>query len=71
MANENVSIKDLSALIKTKNAGWLPAETSMFRLPDEERKKRLGAKSPAGKASLRERENIAAANMQQAKLAVG
>ena len=70
MANENVNVNDLRALIVTKNAGWQAGATSVSGLSEDEKKKRLGATPPSGEASLRERENIAAANIQKAKAGI-
>ena len=63
MANENLDLKNLRALLTTTNASWQGGETSFSRLSDEDQRKRLGYKPGPGESSLRERENMAVANL--------
>jgi C1A family cysteine protease len=71
MADENLNLNDLQAAISAKNANWQAGETSVSRLSEPEKKKRLGYKPGPEELSLTERENKAAANLANARARAG
>ena len=70
MANQELNLKDLQALLESKNASWQAGKSSNTELPDDQKENNLGYVPGTGEPSLRERENIAVANVATAKLEV-
>lgn len=68
MANENLSISELRALLTKNEARWQAAESPNFRLPANKQKKNLGYTPGPNELSLKARESVALSNKAKAKL---
>lgn len=69
MANQKLNLKELQALLASKNATWRAGESVNQQLPEELKEKNLGYNPGKNEPSLRERENIAVANITRAMTA--
>ena len=67
MSIQQLNLKELQRLLASKNALWQAGETSNAQLPDDQKEKNLGYVPGPREPSLRERENIALANLSAAK----
>jgi C1A family cysteine protease len=67
MANHELNLKELQALLASKNALWQAGESANAKLPDDQKEKNLGYVPGPREPSLRQRENISLANLSAAK----